>query len=341
MPHKFQNPILKLKELVLNEYPTKLWVRSIVLSLAFIILILLSSANRIKIKDEYNPKNLDTANLEVNEQLKTIIEKQFIKANDEIKTGLEQMDTWYHYKFILIGGVIVVFLGHVGIMGKQNSASHTASERILETALMSNRTSAMLTLVCLVALVIDMHIRANVNGIQHLGHWITYYVEPSYLNAAGIKAKEWNQVFRQTGYIPWETFIRLPESTNTLYPISYGIQLHYMTIVSYMFYLIVFQNLSLLGKISKRGNRQQIAFIGFVSVHISLLIFIIAAHTVRDTFTVECFPMIHRSVCSLSGQYGWVYYLLAWLFLIALNLPYLHRLFKPPIGHKHTATDNT
>src|SRR5437660_5893990 len=34
---------------------------------------------------------------------KELLEKEVQKANDEIKMLEEQIDTWYHYKFILIG----------------------------------------------------------------------------------------------------------------------------------------------------------------------------------------------------------------------------------------------
>lgn len=324
MPPRNTSPALNLSGIILlGEYASKLWVRAVILFLSFIILIFLFATNAVKLKEKFQPQQ---STQPAGEALVKLMEREHVTALDEIKTSLNQMDTWYHYKFILTGGVIAIFLGNIGILGRQTPTSYNASERILETVFMSNRTGAMLTLICLVAFVIDMHIRLNINGIQALGQWIANYVEPSYLNAAGIKNSKFpEQALPETGFIPWETFIRLPRDTNsTIYTISFSIQLHFMTMVSYIIYLMVFQNISLL---RGRGKRQQIAFIGFLLVHITLLAFIVVAHTVRDTFYVGCFPLVPLSVCDLSGWQGSTYYIIAWLVLIAINLPYLGRLF--------------
>lgn len=317
--------ITKPGESRLELYAAKLWLRCTLLTLAFIAMIFLSSTNVVRIKNEYKPEldgDKESQQRVGAESTRELIKEEHGKAMEEVRASLEQMDTWYHYKFILIGGVIAVFLGNIGVLGKQDSASHKASERILESAFMSNRTGAMLALICLVALVIDMHIRANVNGIQQLGQWLSNYVEPSYLNAGGVTTGNYpNSALAEIGFIPWETFIRLPRTgSSTFYAVAYSIQLHFMTMVSYVLYVMVFQNISLQ---RKRGKRQQIAVIGFIFVHITLLAFVVVAHTVRDIFNVGCFPMISLDVCSLSGAHGSAYYFIAWLCLVAFNLPYL------------------
>jgi hypothetical protein len=326
---------------MLEQYSAKLWLRFTLLTLAFIVMIFLSSTNVVKIKNEYKPglsSNTQSQQKVGADPTRELIKEEHEKAMDEIKASLEQMDTWYHYKFILIGGVIAVFLGNIGILGKRDSVSYKASERILESALMSNRTGAMLALICLVALVIDMHIRSNVNGIQQLGQWLSNYVEPSYLSAGGITTGNYpNNALAEIGFIPWETFIRLPRTgSSTFYAVAYSIQLHFMTMVSYVLYMMVFQNISLQ---SKKGKRQQIAVIGFLFVHISLLAFIVVAHTVRDIFNVGCFPMISLDVCSLSGSHGSAYYFIAWLCLIAFNLPYLFLPIIPKAPHRQPSSE--
>lgn len=313
---------------MLKQYRAKPWFRATLLFLALIIMIFLSSNNVVKVTPDYRPKLSENKQAQINDQVKELMKREHEKALDEIKTSLEQMDTWYHYKFIFIGGVIAVFLGNVGIFGKRSSDSHIESEISLESALMSNRTAAMLTLICIIAFVVDMHIRSNVNGIQQLGLWISSYVEPSVLKSAGITADITTQQYvkdalAETGFLPWEIFTRIPRTSGgTLYAIAYSIQLHFTTILSYLFYIMVFQNISL---ISKKGERQQIAVIGFISVHISLLAFILAAHTVRNIFYVACLPMVSLDVCSVSGSYGSICYFIAWLFLVGINLPYLLR----------------
>ena len=316
------NGTLKYARHTMVRCSPKLWFRAALLLLVFIIMILLFSSNDVRIKNEYQPSPTGATQSQTNAEAKELIDKEHDKALDEIKTSLEQMDTWYHYKFILIGGVIAIFLGNIGILGKQSSASHKESERILESALMSNRTAAMLTMVCVIAFIIDMHIRSNVNGIQLLGQWITTYVEPSYLKSSGVTTgNDPKYALDKIGFIPWETFLRSPKTTgSTLFPIIYSIQLHFTTILSYLLYIIVFQNISL---ISTRGRRYQVAVVGFLSVHVSLLAFIVVAHTVRNIFNVACFPMVPHNVYPLSGTHGSIFYLIVWLLLIVIHMPYL------------------
>lgn len=321
MPQRVNMTLRKAGHLLVR-CAAKLWFRSALLLLVFILMVFLFSNNDVWLKSDHKPSPAKDKQFQLNAGAKELIAKEHEQALNEIKMSLEQMDTWYHYKFILIGGVIAVFLGNIGILRRQGSVSRKESERLLESALMSNRTAAMLTLVCVIAFIIDMHIRSTVNGIQLLGLWIANYVEPSYLNSAGVTTTDYpNSVLAEIGFIPWETFLRLPRTTgSTLYPVIYSIQLHFTTILSYLLYVMVFQNISL---ISRRGRRQQIAVVGFLSVHLSLFAFIVVAHTVRNIFNVACFPMVPRDLCWLSGTRGSAYYLIVWLLLVVINMPYL------------------
>jgi hypothetical protein len=343
MPSQTSPLMTRLRERILDQYPRLLWFRALILLLAFILLVFLFYPNQVKLNDKLNPKIFMTeqtqqasngSNAFDSQLVKELIIEEHKKAVDEIKASIEQMDTWYHYKFILIGGVIAVFLGNIGIWGRQSTVTHKTSERILESILMSNRTGAMLTLICLVAFVIDMHIRTYANGIQQLGQWIATYVEPAYFKMSvalnSPPGKEFignipRAAINETGFIPWETFLRFRDKpVNPLYPAVFSIQLHFMTMVAYVLYLMVFQNVSLLGKRVKK-QRHQIVFIGFLLVHISVLAFTVVAHTVQDSFEVKCFPVLSGN-CYLPGPQGYMGFLLIWVGLIVVNLPYLYRL---------------
>jgi len=301
------------------------------------LLLLIFSPNPVRLKEELKLKTVanepapqSTGGLPSPELLNVqkLIETQHEKANNEIKMLQEQIDTWYHYKFILIGGIVALFLGHFGILGKQSALAPKTSERLLVATLMSNRTSALLALVCVVAFVIDMHIRAHLTGMQGLGHWIYNYVEPSYFKTMGAQSGSIPpEGLIKTQFIPWETFlhtsVREVQQTNPLYRAAYSLQLHFMTIAMYMLYLVVFQNVCLL---SKKGKQQQVALLGFVMVHIAVLAFIITAHTVPNSFDVRCFP-IASTRCWVTGSQGSSYYLIAWLLLVLSSLPYLYLLF--------------
>lgn len=349
MPSNSRASLSKLTERMKN-YPAKVWFRALLLLLSFILLILIFAPNPIKLKDELklerptDAQTQQTAGSPTDSVLtgieklieaqhdkaniEKLIETQHDKANDEIKMLQEQIDTWFHYKFILIGGMVALFLGHFGIFGKQNTTSPKTSEKILVATLMSNRTSVLLALVCIVAFVIDMHIRAHLTNMQGLGHWIYNYVEPAYFRAAGAKTGHIpREGLVRTQFFPWETFIhtntRQVQQTNPLYRTMYSLQLHFMTIAIYMLYLVVFQNVCLL---CKKGKQQQVAFLGFVMVHIAILAFIIVAHTIPNSFDVRCFPISSRD-CWVTGSQGSSYYLIAWLSLLIFSLPYLYLLF--------------
>ncbi len=323
----------------LRTYPAKLWFRALMLCLSFFLLILIFSPNPVRLKAELMLEKAGGAGNPALAGVGKLIEVEHAKANDEIKLLEEQIDTWYHYKFILLGGIVAVFLGHFGILGKLSTPSPKTSEKILVATLMSNRTSVLLALVCVVAFIIDMHIRAHLTGMQGLGHWIYNYVEPAYFQAIGAQT---GSIPREglvgTQFIPWETFLhtstRQVQQTNPLYRAAYSLQLHFMTIAIYMLYLVVFQNVSLL---CKRGKQQQVAFLGFVMVHIAALAFIIVAHTVPNSFDVRCFP-VSAADCWVTGSQGSSYYILAWLLLLLFSLPYLFLLFPSlSSGRRETA----
>jgi hypothetical protein len=320
---------------ILTKYSSEVWFRGAMLVLSFVLLVLIFSPNPVRLKEELKltrtPEQAQAAASAPNNaslaRIEKLIDTQHEKANSEIKMLQEQIDTWYHYKFILIGGMVALFLGHFGIMAKQSATSPKTSEKILVATLMSNRTSILLALVCIVGFVIDMHIRANLTNMQGLGHWVYNYVEPSYFNTLGAHtANIPREALVNTQYYPWETFIhadvREVQQTNPLYRAAYSFQLHFMTIAIYMLYLIVFQNVCLL---CKRGKQQQVAFLGFIMVHVAALAFIIVGHTVSNSFEVKCFPLSSRN-CWLTGAQGSKYYFIAWLLLIAFSIPYLYLL---------------
>ncbi len=329
----------------LKTYSSEIWFRGSLIALSFVLLIFIFSPNPIKLKDELKlqkaPEQAQPSNDQaqaLRSRIDALINTQHEKANAEIKMLQEQIDTWYHYKFILIGGMIALFLGHFGIMGKQIPTSPKTSEKVLVATLMSNRTSILLALACVVAFVIDMHIRTHLTNMQGLGHWIYNYVEPSYFDTAGAQtANIPREVLVNTQFFPWEAFLhtstRQVQQTNPLYRAAYSFQLHFMTIAIYMLYLVVFQNVCLL---CKRGKQQQVAFLGFIMVHIAALAFIVVGHTIPNSFEVRCFP-ISATDCWLTGSQGSTYYFVAWLLLVLLSIPYLYLLLPGLQSRKNEA----
>lgn len=342
-----KDSFLNLAKQRFRKFPKEIWFRSILLVLSFWLLVLIFSPNPVRLKEElkigkasaqFQP-TATSADKAASERIEKLIDVQHDKANAEIKMLQEQIDTWFHYKFLLIGGIIALFLGHFGLLGgKESTTPPKISEKVLITTLLSNRTSILLALVCIVAFVIDMHIRAHLTNMQGLGHWIYNYVEPSYFKEMGAETTNIPpEALVKTQFFPWETFLhtttREVQQTNPLYRAAYSFQLHFLTIVMYMLYVVVFQNVCLR---CKSVRQQQVAFIGFVVVHIAVLAFIIVGHTIPNSFDVRCFPLLPTD-CWLTGSQGSTYYLLAWLSLIIVSLPYLYLLFP---GFKKL-TENT
>jgi hypothetical protein len=239
---------------------------------------------------------------------KELLEKEVQKANDEIKMLEEQIDTWYHYKFILIGGLVAIFMGQTGVLAGWRTKEPVISEDDIGALFKSSRAALVLGLACVIALAVDMHIRNDFFGMQQLGYWLSTRVEP----------KGGNVQF-------WETFLR-GEGKQTMqnslaFQMLYGAQLHFFTIFIYLLFSSVFQSVS----VFVQDHRQlKIALAGFLMVHFTVLTFIVLAHTVPSMYTVTWFPgESDCSFCSVNGSYAAFPYLVAWLVLFLLNLPFL------------------
>ena len=231
----------------------------------------------------------------------------------------EQIDTWYHYKFILIGGLVAIFMGQTGVLAGWRNKEPMISEDDIGSLFKSSRAALVLGLACVIALAVDMHIRNNFFGMQQLGYWLATRVEPKGGDVS---------VF-------WETFLR-GEGKQTMqnslaFQMLYGAQLHFFTMFIYLLFASVFQSVSLF----VQDRRQlKIALAGFLMVHFTLITFIILAHTVPATYTVRWFPgQSDCSFCSVNGSYAAFPYLVAWLILFLLNLPFLiHTLPIPRVA---------
>lgn len=328
-----------------------MWVRAVFLSLLFFVTMLIFTSDTIRLNEQLeqakthkleqykqaNPNPSPQASPPTDyehDPVQTLIRTELTKAIDEIKLLQEKIDTWYHYKFIFIGAVVALFLGQIGIWSIRRGDSEQTSLPNFDRLLVSYRTAMMLALACVIAFTVDMHIRTHLKGMQQLGQWIYHYVEPSLLQGAN----------DQNPFIPWETFLRMriPEKpgegtdigslhgtvqsmhNNVFFKFMFSTQLHFMSIIIYTFYLIVFHNLCLS---RRRGRRPQLAFMGFAFVHLSVLAFIVVTHTVPDAFDVRCFPVFSSENCWVRGTSGSRYYLLAWLLLVGLNLPFIFQLF--------------
>jgi hypothetical protein len=292
----------------------KMWLRILVLFATFLFLTLIFASPSVRYTDKTERDFSHPPDKWGQELIKT----ELGKANDEIKFRIEQQESWYHYKFIFIGGMVALFLGQTGFLKGRSSNSRQSHQR-LKDIITAESTYSILALACVLALIVDMHIRNNMISIQRLGLWIANYVEPAYVD---------KKLAQASGFYPWEQFIRPEAPTpslqlDTLSSIAFSLHLHFMTTFIFLLYLIIFHQLCLKTadevKSDAAAGRKQLVFGGFVIVLLSILAFIFVAHAVPSQYEMRLIP----SNLWVNGLESTVYYTMPWIFILLLNLPYL------------------
>lgn len=239
------------------------------------------------------------------------------KVNDEIRLRTEAQDSWFHYKFILTGGMVALLLGQIGLgeFGLDVRARSAASKprRWMKNIFSSESAYLILALSCVVSLTIDMHIRSQSAANQRLGLWVSNFVEPSLVAPPDM----------DMGFLPWEQLLRAPTTglwTDSLYRIAYGLHLHYMTIFIYLLYSWQLQGVCLEYEGCEKNHGQRMAVaVSYVFVLLSAFAFTFVSHMIPPTAEISLF----HSGKFVDGVVGTLYYLIPLPILAALHLPYL------------------
>jgi hypothetical protein len=241
-----------------------------------------------------------------------LVEIELKKANEEIQFRIAQEDTWYHYKFLLVGGVLAGFFGVLQFSG----AARVPVTQIVR----SEKVCSALALTCVVALAIDIHLRNNIVVIQQLALWIANYAEPAMMPAAA------------GGFVPWEKFLRTPGAgmhSDEWYGFLFYPHLHFLTWVLYLLYLTCFHWIALKAVRKPRPAEQDALLAGgFVLVHVAVAVFAFMGHFVPRALEMNVLPMADSW---RTGAAAACAYLLGALLLVAINSPYLVRFLIPSI----------
>jgi len=266
-----------------------------------------------KYAKKYAEKPKDSSFIPLDKSTQDFLDVEHRKIIDEIKLRIEEQDSWFHYKFILIGGMVALFMGQLGFGKKESSTSDKASKS-LKDIVTGESTYAILALSCVVALIIDMHIRMHNYDIQQLGLWIANFVEPSYVTPKDIAA----------GFRPWEQFLRTDDPAgmhlDNLHAFAYSFHLHFVSIFIYLLYAVVLQEVCLGFADNEKSSRQKMIVItGFVFVQSSALAFTFIAHAVPGSVTMKLLPFNYMA----NGWVSTAYYLVPLFFIVMLHLPYL------------------
>ena len=261
------------------------------------------------------------------------------KAVEEIKNRDLEEDSWFHYKFILVGGLLAATMGYIGGFGEDRKASQESPGQRLVTLSKSPSTAVILALASVLALGVDMHIRANTCETDQLGLWIRYYVEPVAFHAKAApdpKAKsDLSQSFLDN-FRGWEEFLRESASSTTqlvdwkqsggtslhsdeLQSLFYDPHIYFLTVFVYILYLAVFQTFAWRGTDSASDGRI-IPTICFVVVQVSFFAFAWIAHSAPRMFAIKVLPFL------LAYETGYnvpLHYFVPCFALVILNIPYL------------------
>jgi len=217
-----------------------------------------------------------------------LIKTELQKTIDEIKLRIEEEDAWFHYKILLVGGLLIAFLQYI----KETKRDQPGSNQRLEYLFNSQSACSALALACIIALAIDIHVRNNTVVIQQLALWIANFAEPALLQLR-FPVPE-----LQGAFLPWEQFLRVGDPGTTvagmhqdnLYGFAFYPHLHLLTWLLYSVYLVMFQQVNLSQETPPRQERSSILIFGFVLVHLTLAILAWIGHAAPSAFKLRLIP---------------------------------------------------
>jgi hypothetical protein len=196
---------------------------------------------------------------------------QLGKANNEIQSRLNQEAEWFKIKYLYVGIILLGFL--INTYFKAGSMSSDDVHKSFLDASSSFVTSFILSVTVIVAVSIDMQIRAGRIVINQLGSWINHYAEPIFLGKEGLG---------------WESFLRLEGAyhANAVYTMTFWPNIYFLSIGLYALYLVVTQR-----TLEKGNSHRDTVLLGFWMLHITLLVAALSSHVVPYTFEVSPHPL--------------------------------------------------
>ena len=198
------------------------------------VLVAVFSFPPMSLPDKYQYySDLDTNKKLLNPSSDRFILAELQKGINEIQMRLQDQSSWFHYKFLFVGGLLAAFLGlfPYALLRTRLSGERQDSGAQLEKTLQSPLATIALAAFCSLSLMIDLHIRGNAIVVNQIGLWIASHVEPLYLGT---------NVFPPHSFIPWETFLRRGGAMHTdlVNSITFFWPIHILTVICFLLYLI-------------------------------------------------------------------------------------------------------
>ncbi len=286
------------------------WVRIACLVAAVALTFVLFQAPLIRpIAGTYSPPGPATTDYVPRDVQERIVLELAKSAVSEIRQYQEAEDRWFNYKFILIGGLLGAFLARFALDKKPTSDS----EERLGQLISSSTTCCALAFATIVALTIDIRVRTGTAIIYQIGNWLAAFAEPTLLQIAG----------NPRNFLPWEMFLRTGDNmhTDAFYIFALEPNLHLATLIIYLAYLGVLQEISLKSRPTNLG----LTLASFALVQFTLLLFAWMSHTQPGAFQSQVIPFVDLWV--RSNKVGFLY-ILPWLGITLLSVPYLYLLYQ-------------
>ena len=233
---------------------------------------------------------------------------QLGKANNEIQSRLNQESEWFKIKYLYVGVILLGFL--INTYFKASTMSSDDVNKSFKDASESFVTSFILSITVIVAVSIDMQIRAGRIVINQLGSWIYHYAEPIFLGKG----------------LGWEAFLRLPGAyhANNIYTMTFWPNIYFLSIGLYALYLVVTEK-----ALAKVNSHEHTIMLGFWMLHITLLVAALSSHVVPFTFLVSPHPLLALLNKDFITHPGWLIPIdfVTWLVLIRIAFAYIGRPF--------------
>jgi hypothetical protein len=293
------------------------WARATCLLAAVILTFFLFHAPLVTASAEYRKAaetatwTGGTAGAQHEERAKIVVE--LVKnAVGEIRLYQEEEDRWFHNKFILIGALLGAFLARFAL----EKGAGADGEARLGGLISSSTTCCALAFATIVALTIDVHVRAGTTKIYQIGNWLAYFAEPALLQSSFQGGP--------SNFLPWEMSLREISHgmhADTLYSFALEPNLHLTTLIIYLAYLGVLQELSL----KRHSTNVGLTVALFCAVQFTLLLFAWMAHTGPGALQTQPIPLV--DFWPHADKAGFLY-VVPWLGVTALSAPYLWHLWR-------------
>jgi hypothetical protein len=253
---------------------------------------------------------------------------QLDKANTEIQSRLNQEVEWFKLKYLYVGVILLGFLINTYFKNSSDQESKHGDDHEPEStfgrfvaASQSSVTSFILSLSVVVAVSIDMQIRAGRIVINQLGSWIYNFAEPLLLRLNGNLPNK----------LGWEAFLRLDGGyhNNTVTAMTFWTNIYILSIALYILCLEVSRRAL---KKHKDEPSKHIVYFGFWMLHMTLLIATFSNHIVPFTFRVDPFPILtgwNASVDPVHPKWLAPIYFVVWSLLVVVALIYIRLDIKP------------